>query len=69
MSLEELQENSDVNIRVVGDIISRMPFQPNSVDLMVSRSVLEHLTDLEGFIANSQQILINTGFIIHLFPS
>lgn len=69
MSLVELQENNDVDIRVVGDIISKMPFRPNSVDLMVSRSVLEHLTDLEGFIANSQQILKNTGFMIHLFPS
>jgi ubiquinone/menaquinone biosynthesis C-methylase UbiE len=69
VSLADLQENSTVNIRVVSDIISEMPLRQNSVDLMVSRSVLEHLTDVEGFIANSQQVLKNTGYMIHLFPS
>lgn len=69
VSLADLQENSAVDMRVVGDIISEIPFRHNSVDLAVSRSVLEHLTDLEGFIANSQQFMKDTGYMIHLFPS
>jgi SAM-dependent methyltransferase len=69
VSLADLQENTAVDIRVVGDIILEMPFRHNCVDLTVSRSVLEHLSDLEGFIANSQQILKNNGYMIHLFPS
>jgi ubiquinone/menaquinone biosynthesis C-methylase UbiE len=69
LSLEELQQNSEVDGRVVANIISEMPFQNNSVDLTVSRSVLEHLTHMERFIANSKSILKNNGYLIHLFPS
>jgi ubiquinone/menaquinone biosynthesis C-methylase UbiE len=69
LSLEELQQNSEVDGRVVANIISEMPLQDDSVDLTVSRSVLEHLTNLESFIVTSQSILKNNGYLIHLFPS
>jgi ubiquinone/menaquinone biosynthesis C-methylase UbiE len=69
ISEEALKNNSDVDEKRVSNILQDLPFEKEEVDLIVSRSVLEHLQDLEGFIINSSRILKMEGHCIHLFPS
>jgi len=49
ISAEELRSNADVTLKVVGDLTGRMPMGNETADLIVSRSVLEHLEDLDSF--------------------
>jgi SAM-dependent methyltransferase len=69
LSEEELQYNRDVDEKRVADITKSLPFEMEEVDLIVSRSVLEHISDLENFVANSERVLRESGHFIHLFPS
>lgn len=69
ISEEEMKYNTDVDEKRVTDIIQSLPFDAAEVDLLVSRSVLEHLESLESFIINSTQVLKSGGYIVHLFPS
>lgn len=68
-SAEELVHNDDVDEKRVGDLTARLPFDSAEVDLIVSRSVLEHLEDLESFISDSERVLKSGGYSIHLLPS
>ncbi len=69
ISEDELRENRDVDEVRVADIMQGLPFNAEEADLIVSRSVLEHLNGLEGFISNTQQTLRAGGYSIHVFPS
>lgn len=69
VSEEEIRHNRDVDETRVANIMERLPFEPGEVDMIVSRSVLEHLTDLESFVANSGRALKAGGYFTHLFPS
>jgi SAM-dependent methyltransferase len=69
ISAEELEHNTDVDETRVADVIKDLPFADDEVDLMVSRSVLEHLQNSEAFIANSARALKRGGYAIHVFPS
>lgn len=69
ISEDELVENRDVDDRFVADITRNLPFRDGEVDLLVSRSVLEHLVDLNGFFTNANRVLRTGGYMIHLFPS
>jgi len=69
MSAKEMQENQDLDEKHVADITGGLPLADESVDLIVSRSVLEHLNDVEGFVAASKRALKEGGFFIHLFPA
>lgn len=69
ISEEEIKHNRDVDERRVADITQRLPFSPGEADLVVSRSVLEHLKNVEGFVSNSGRTLRTGGYFIHLFPS
>lgn len=66
---EEIRENGDVDETRVADIMRDLPFATGEVDMVVSRSVLEHLTDLEAFVAAAARVLKPGGAFIHLFPS
>jgi 2-polyprenyl-6-hydroxyphenyl methylase/3-demethylubiquinone-9 3-methyltransferase len=66
---DELRENHDVEETRVADIMTDLPFTDGEVDMIVSRSVLEHLTDLEAFVARSARSLRPGGTFIHLVPS
>src|SRR5262249_41820501 len=48
VSEEEIRENLDVDEARVADISEHLPFEPLEADMIVSRSVLEHLTDVEA---------------------
>jgi len=69
VSESEMRHNSDVHEKRVADIMRELPFQDDSVDLIVSRSVLEHLESQESFFRESYRILKPGGKCIHFFPS
>lgn len=69
VSGDEMQFNRDVDEKRVCDIMQDLPFEAESVDLLVSRSVLEHLEQQDRFLANSYRVLKPGGVCVHLFPS
>ena len=69
ISAEELRSNADVTLKVVGDLTGRMPMGNETADLIVSRSVLEHLEDLDSFMRECLRVLKKGGYTIHLWPS
>lgn len=68
ISREELTHNPDVDAKVVADIVQGLPLRSRGVDLIVSRSVLEHLRETEPFIQHASRVLKPGGYFIHLFP-
>jgi SAM-dependent methyltransferase len=68
-SEDELLHNKDVDEIRVADVVEGLPFAPAEVDLLVTRSVLEHLPDVARFIENSARVIKPGGHCIHLFPS
>jgi peptidoglycan/xylan/chitin deacetylase (PgdA/CDA1 family)/ubiquinone/menaquinone biosynthesis C-methylase UbiE len=68
-SAEELALNEDVAERRVADVTTRLPFEDGEVDVLVSRSTVEHLADVEGFVRESSRVLKSGGFTVHLFAS
>src|SRR5262249_23053467 len=69
ISPEELEHNKDVDETRVVDVMTGLPFVDGEADLIVSRSVLEHLGNSEAFIANSARTLKPGGHCVHVFPS
>lgn len=68
ISDEEMRHNRDVDEMRTANIMKELPFEDCEVDMVVSRSVLEHLEDLESFVANSGRVLKSGGHFVHLFP-
>jgi SAM-dependent methyltransferase len=69
ISDRELADNRDVDEKRVADITKGLPFGKAEVDLVASRSVLEHLSDTEMLIADSARVLKPGGYSIHLYAS
>ena len=68
ISEPELRQN-DQCLRVVADAAAKnMPFAPASVDMVTSRSVIEHLYDNEAFFRSCHRVLRPGGYFIHTFP-
>lgn len=66
---EELRHNSDLDNKIVADAAALgFPFRDASADLIVSRSVVEHLHDNTMFFANCARVLRPGGFLVHTFP-
>ena len=66
---EKIRGNRDVDEKLIANIMQPLPFKENQIDFIVSRSVLEHLKDLEAFIVESKRVLKSKGYCIHVFPS
>jgi SAM-dependent methyltransferase len=65
----ELRLNRDLDNKIVADAASReFPFRDASADLIVSRSVVEHLHDSAVFFENCARVLRPGGLLIHTFP-
>lgn len=65
----ELRRNFDLGDKLVADAAApHLPFRDGSADLIVSRSVVEHLCDNRAFFANCARILRPGGALIHTFP-
>ncbi|MBN2468464.1 MAG: class I SAM-dependent methyltransferase [Deltaproteobacteria bacterium] len=69
VSAEELADNEDVDEKRVANIMEHLPFEDGEVDIVVSRSVLEHLENLDLFVTEAARVLKKDGYFIHLFPS
>jgi SAM-dependent methyltransferase len=69
VSPEAMENNDALDQRIVGDITAGLPFARGSVDLITSRSVLEHLRDTRAFVAESARVTRAGGYAIHFFPS
>lgn len=68
ISEEELRRNDSADHRVVADLSRSMPLGDGEADLLVSRSVIEHLPDVEVFFAESSRVLKPGGHIVHVLP-
>ena len=68
ISAEELRQNADVDEKRVADIAKGLPFAEREVDLITSRTVLEHIDDVEAFVAHSARVLRPGGYAVHLIP-
>ena len=64
-----LKANEDVDETRVADASKLLPFADAEVDLVVSRSMLEHLVDTSGFVRETYRVLKPGGYTIHVFPS
>jgi 2-polyprenyl-6-hydroxyphenyl methylase/3-demethylubiquinone-9 3-methyltransferase len=69
ISQEELKRNQNVEAKVVADASRALPFADASVDVVLSSCVVEHLPDVDGFLAEAIRILRPGGSSIHMFPS
>ena len=57
VSAEELELNDEVAERHVADVGLGLPFPPASVDLVVSRAVLEHVADVPAAARNIARVV------------
>jgi SAM-dependent methyltransferase len=69
ISPDELEDNHHVDAKVVADIEHGLPFRSRSIDLITSRSVLEHISDVGRFVQQAGEALKPGGYWVHLFPS
>jgi ubiquinone/menaquinone biosynthesis C-methylase UbiE len=69
ISQDQLRCNNDVKGKLVADVVKGLPFGNGTIDLITSRSVLEHLGDVGDFIRHSSDVLKPGGYWVHLFPS
>ena len=71
ISDDELAFNDEVDEKIVADVTKEIPISDASVDMIISRSVLEHLVDQDKFFENANRVLRKNGesYFIHIFPS
>jgi ubiquinone/menaquinone biosynthesis C-methylase UbiE len=69
VSREQLVANRDVDGKIVANVTDGLPVQSDMVDLIASRSVLEHIEDMELFVKESSRVLRSEGYFIHEFTS
>jgi SAM-dependent methyltransferase len=68
VSERELAENRDVHETRVADVAKELPFADHEVDLLVSRTLLEHVDDVQAAILNIARVLRPGAQTIHLLP-
>ncbi|HEX5316691.1 MAG TPA: class I SAM-dependent methyltransferase [Candidatus Kapabacteria bacterium] len=68
-SEEELRGNHHLHCKIVSDAAGpRFPLRDQSADLVVSRSVVEHIHNNIAFFENCARVLRPGGIMIHTFP-
>lgn len=68
ISPEQLALNRDADELLVADATQEIPLPDASVDLVVSRAVMEHLDSPQAFLQHSYRVLKPGGYGIHVFP-
>jgi SAM-dependent methyltransferase len=68
ISPEELAANTSADETRVGDVSERLPFLDGEVDLVVSRTLLEHVTSVDRAAEEMARVLRPGGRSIHLLP-
>lgn len=69
ISHAEISGNSGVDVRLVANVAQGLPFRAGAVDMITSSAVLEHLENVQGFIADSARVLRSRGYFVQVFPS
>jgi ubiquinone/menaquinone biosynthesis C-methylase UbiE len=68
VSEAELSHNSDVADRRVADVAHELPFADAEVGVIASRTVLEHVPDVDAFVRHSSRVLAPGGYAVHFVP-
>ncbi len=68
VSPEELAANSTVDRVIVADVSRHLPFADGEVDLLVSRTLLEHVPDVQRAAREIARVLKPGAQTIHLLP-
>lgn len=68
VSQEELDANDTVDEKQLADVSESLPFDPHSVDLIVSRTLLEHVDGVQAAAKNMALALKPQGTTLHLVP-
>ena len=68
VSAEELAANRDVDETQVADVSRELPFPDSSVDLILSRALLEHIDGVPAAVDNMARVLRTGARTIHLVP-
>ncbi len=68
ISEEELAHNTDADETVVADVSKGLPFANGAVDLLVSRTALEHVDGVPAAIQHMARVMKPGGRTIHLVP-
>jgi SAM-dependent methyltransferase len=68
VSAEELAMNGDVAEKRVADVAAGIPMPDGSVDLILSRALLEHVQGVPAAIGHMARVLKPGGVALHLVP-
>jgi len=68
ISAEELAANRDVTETRVANVAISLPFADQSVDLILSRALLEHIDGVPGAVQNMARVLKPGGHALHFLP-
>lgn len=68
VSADELAANTTVDQTLVADVSRDIPFADGEVDLLVSRTLLEHVPDVQGAARAMARVLKPGSQTIHLLP-
>jgi SAM-dependent methyltransferase len=64
-----LAGNSSIDHAVAADVCRSIPFKDGTVDVIATRSVLEHLADSTSLFAEIHRVLRPGGVCLHVFPT
>jgi SAM-dependent methyltransferase len=65
---DELAANTDADETRVADVADRLPFDDASVDLLVSRALLEHVDGVPRAVAEMGRVTRDGGVVLHFVP-
>lgn len=68
ISPEQLAQNREADELLLADATREIPLPDASVDLVLSRAVMEHLESPQAFLRHSWRVLKPGGYGIHVFP-
>lgn len=66
---EEMVGNDLLDEKIVADVVRGIPVEPNSADLIMVRSGVEHFSDNQRFLDNAFAALRPGGFLFAFFPN
>ncbi|MGH7054474.1 MAG: class I SAM-dependent methyltransferase [Stellaceae bacterium] len=65
----QIGANKSADLKIVGDVCGAVPLRDGSVEVVVTRSVLEHLRDPRAAVREIHRVLTARGVCIHVFPA
>ncbi len=64
----QVRNNRDVDGGIVADAGRSLPFKDGAFDMVVTRTLIEHLPHNETFLAETGRVLKPGGYSVHVFP-